>query len=81
MAIEWTNSRHGSGCRATVGPGLHLVVEPDGVATRNGPAVPYMVRVFEATLSGRYDDIDKARAAAERAAKQWMTNALAKMAA
>lgn len=21
MAIEWTNSRHGSGCRATVGPG------------------------------------------------------------
>lgn len=79
MAIEWIDSVHGSGCRAHIGTGLVLEISPDGVATRGGPAVPYVVKVFAATLSRRFPDRDDAKAAAERAARAFLSEALARM--
>lgn len=76
MAIHWVDAIHGSSCSAVVGRGLYLRVLPDGVATRNGPPVPYVVKVFEATLTKRFPDREEAKKAAETACKLFLSDAL-----
>lgn len=74
--VNWVYAKYGEGCRATLALGLHIEVGHDGIATRNGPPVKYVARVFATTLLKRFDTREEAKAAAERAAKAFMTTAL-----
>jgi hypothetical protein len=76
MAIVWVDAQYGSGCTATIVNGLNLHVKPYGVATRDCPAVPYVVTVFEATLKRKFADRGEAKTAAEGAARKFLRAAI-----
>lgn len=74
--ITWIAAKYGSAQYAKLASGLNIEVGLDGVPTRNGPALRYVAKVFDATLAKRFDTVDEAKAAAERAAKAFLTKAL-----
>lgn len=78
MPIEWIHDRYGEGRGATLAPGLTLYVGRH-IGTQSGPPPKWYVRVFGAELRGQYDSHQPAQEAAERVAKKWLNEALAKI--
>lgn len=76
MSVTWIDSKFGAGCRAVIGNGLVISVEPDGISTKNGPAVPFKVTIFDASLKRRFSDRKEAKLVAEKNAKLWLIKAL-----
>jgi hypothetical protein len=77
MTLEWSDGRYGDSSVCSLGRGLYLSVERTMVRLPEGEP-PYIVTVLGRHLKLRSATKEEGKKRAERAAKQWLNEVLAK---